>query len=316
MKLPSWLRIGACWVVGCCLFACLPEEKVSGTSTDSGNAITIAGVINEGKMPAARVVVTLYPNDFNPTQDVVPDSLRDTTGNDGKYLFKVSEQGRYNIEAVRIESHTVALVTGIELIQGNTKVTAPPANLSMPGTLILYPQDINFQPGSRLYIPGTDVFSTLDSSNLKLGIVPVLQVPEAKFAVVRYSRPQIQTDVNILSQEISIYPQKASTLSGNVDSALIGTWFSTAPKGWSLDTVYIDENSIKVPGLQVYGGLSFTARNGLMTDWLGKVAVEYLLVNDTLYTEMQGGFPADGVVDKSNAKSFIKISKTIPVRPL
>jgi len=44
------------------------------------------------------IPITLLPEDFNPLMEVVPDSLRDTTNEEGRFRFRVSE-GVYTLSA-------------------------------------------------------------------------------------------------------------------------------------------------------------------------------------------------------------------------
>lgn len=296
--------------------ACGPGEKVSGTGVDSGNAFTVSGVIKQGGKAASGVEVTLYPAGFVPGRDLVADSMRATTDDRGGYLLKASGAGIYNIQAYHPQDSTTAIIRDIQLREDRRRFTAADAGLLVHGVLALYPEDVNYGIGSRLYIPGTGIYADADSFSLRAGLLVVSDVPQGSYPVLNHLPPENTAGTNILTEKVAVITKKITAPGGNVDSVLTGTWFSTDPKDWSFDTAYIAETGIRVPGLQVYGGLNFTARNGLMTDWRGKVAVEYLMENDTLYTEMILGSLSvpDGQVNKAAADGFVKILNTVPER--
>jgi len=189
-----WLLI--CFA-GMVLFNCSGDSVSGGGGTNVGDEAAIAGTINDNNGPAVGVVVSLLPEDFNPVADNVPDSLNVTTGSDGKYLFKVSGSGVYNVQAWHSNSGTAVLEKGVEKFE--KKVTVPNLMLQVPGKVIVHMPDYLDKDSGYVYIPGTTLLSRMESDS----IVRILLVPPVENMQLIFSDDQEGT-LTTLDEDVDV----------------------------------------------------------------------------------------------------------------
>ena len=118
-------------------------DDLAGKGTGSETPNTITGAIQDNNGYASGVIVTLYTEDFNPVTGTVPDSLRAITTSDGTYLFRISEAGNYNIQALHPESRAAALFQGVEIPEpADSIISISNLKITDPGRVVIHMNEL------------------------------------------------------------------------------------------------------------------------------------------------------------------------------
>ncbi|MCP4709583.1 MAG: DUF2341 domain-containing protein, partial [Planctomycetes bacterium] len=190
-----WWAILSAWLI-----CCSHNDTLTGGSTEVGN--TIAGTIKDTSGPAEGVLVTLYPGDFNPVSEEVPDSLCDTTDGGGEFLFKVAKAGIYNIQAFRPEDNTAALIRGVEIPDADTDtaVTAPNAKLNAVGAVTIHLKELAVEEDGQIYVPGTGITKAITMNDMNNGYLTVENLPPVTYSAIHYAEAGVEEEINILQE--------------------------------------------------------------------------------------------------------------------
>lgn len=159
------------------LLSCAVDKTV-GTGSETINCLA-GSVLNPDKTPEPDAVVQLIPESFDIIKDgPLPSSLIDTTDENGTYSFTRIVEGGYTINARSSRTATAAIITDVNISKDT--VFAPDAELEKTGTIRIVFTDNITEPNSYVYIPGTSLYSMIESGNNEVIIesVPPGVIPE------------------------------------------------------------------------------------------------------------------------------------------
>ena len=143
-------------IIGLMLFICCSYEgNIAGGGTDVANGNVVGTISNSDGSPGANVQVYLIQKDFNPVEDgALPDSLVDTTDENGVFRFRIDNKDIYNIQAVHLTQRTRLLITGV-IIDQQTDTVSVSGTVKVPGVLqVILPEIIDTMNG-YLFIHGS-----------------------------------------------------------------------------------------------------------------------------------------------------------------
>ena len=234
--------------------SCSFDDSLAGGGTVVTNGIVSGIILKEHDVPAPQTQVMLIPTGYNPViNGPVSDSFIDTTDDNGRYSFTLSDTGSFNIQAVHIYQHTHVLVTDIA-VQNDTTVVQR-ATLKDPGVVTIFLPDTIDTAKGYLYFEGTTLNWRLNEAVAQGNgdfLITFDGVPEATFPTIKYgklSNPDaivsLTDPVKVLSNDTTIvavyfdwlhYTKDNSGLPGNTildiyipsDSTM---WFSIMNEG-------------------------------------------------------------------------------------
>ena len=185
------------------IFWSCADKIAGGGGVETGNP-EISGRIQVDEGPAMGVVVTLYPENFNPVKDEVPESRRSIADADGNYLFKAAEKGTYNLQALHPENRTTALVRGVEVVNAekDTVIAVPNTQLENPAAITIHLLETAIQHPGHVYIPGTGINVQITEEVLSDRQVTIQDVPAGRYAIISYVAAGKTEAVNLLTDTI------------------------------------------------------------------------------------------------------------------
>lgn len=192
--------------------------NVADTSgSETGNANVIGNIVNLDGSNAAKTEVIILPYNFNPIKDgVIPDSLIDTTDNNGHYSFSIRKSSIYTIQAVHTTQRTRMVLPGIT-ISGDTTISTD--TLKSPGKInVLLPDTVDTING-YLYIPGTDIFtyiSSLIEKDVQTHSIVIDSIPVMKSLQLKYGKKGGTEDPVIVTNSFTTKPDSTLIIEGFV----------------------------------------------------------------------------------------------------
>jgi hypothetical protein len=194
-------------------------EVVSSDTTSLGDipaiiidTVVTGTIVKQNGEPAAGAVVRLVPSSYNPLEDTaLPDSLMDITNAGGVYLFAGVNTGAYRIEALDLNDGARLISGDIEAANDTTVV--PEDTLKQPGKVVFhFPEDF---PGGEgfIVIPGTGIYTVVDSLALAAGYVLLHQVPEGMYAVISHVAGTDISQADSLAGDIEVLPGGTTIIS-------------------------------------------------------------------------------------------------------
>jgi hypothetical protein len=160
-------------VVVLLMLGCTRNQELTGATTETTNGIS-GSVRNSDDSPAPNTIVQLFPENYDPVSDSAVDkSFIDTTDDKGKFSFNRVVAGNYSVLARSRDLSTSFRVSDIPVVD-DTFTKIPPATLDKSGSIaVLFLTDDSFKINSYVYLPGTNLFSTIRSDGSAfLGNVP------------------------------------------------------------------------------------------------------------------------------------------------
>ncbi|MBF0433063.1 MAG: DUF2341 domain-containing protein [Fibrobacteria bacterium] len=198
----SFIIIMLVWVIvlsGCSDGPVTGREPGNGSG---GESIEVAGLVSNN---AGGAIVTMYPRSYNRKIDgLIPDSLVDTTNEEGAYSFENVEPGLYNIEAVSVDGDFNALAQDIEAPDvKDTNIIVPLLKLQAPGDIRVSLTEMGVQEGDYVYIPGTSVSDDISNEDVLQKLMNVSLVPEGVFHEFMYGRGK-DSVYNMLNEQMEV----------------------------------------------------------------------------------------------------------------
>jgi ligand-binding sensor domain-containing protein len=229
----------------CALISCSNLSGVGGGS-DVGNGIVSGRLENSDGTPAAASIVTLVPYLYNPATDAcISSCLTDTTDASGSFMFSLTDNGTYNIQAMNPATGANALVTEIQ-VRLNYTLTLPQQQLSAPGSITVFlPESIDtvtgylFIQGTTLWIPLSKAKRSLDGEfRVLFDSVPATTVPPMKY--VHYGAT-VQSV--LLSDSISVTSNSVSVVDAFINWKHYTTLNSPLPSDTIRDIIALPDGS-------------------------------------------------------------------------
>lgn len=183
----------------------------SGSETTNG----LSGRINdENGMPANGARVVLLDENYNPHENTnASNNVITTTNASGVYQLSDIPSGHYHLELSDTHHGTQALVQNITIAGDGSNVKAD-GILTKPGTLQIPIQDyFGKNDTGYLYIPGSTVMLTIDSSTKKLGYANLNAIPVGTFAqlILIIGDGANQKTISV-AHNFTIQPSQSTTL--------------------------------------------------------------------------------------------------------
>ncbi|MBN1758940.1 MAG: DUF2341 domain-containing protein [Chitinispirillaceae bacterium] len=192
-------------LTGAVTFQCTSIAGGNGSETTNGY---VAGrFIDEDGSPAVQARVMLLASTYNPVEDgAVPDSLTDTTDEEGRYLLRTSGEGIYNIEAVDPGSGKRALISSVPVVQNDT---AHPEDRKIrnTGTILVVPGETRISLDGYLYIPGTTCFSEIHGERIRIDSVPTGSITSMVYTAATGSVAD-----SVIAADISVSPENTTVI--------------------------------------------------------------------------------------------------------
>lgn len=151
---------------------------------------------------AGGVRVLLVPEDFDPVSDTLPAAARDTTSEQGRYLFTSPRRGAYRVEAYHPWSGLRALVDSFAYDMGPLDLGR--SDLQLPGYLhVLLPESL-WRTGGWIFIPGTTYKAEVGESRVTTFHLPPMRVPSIVYTAAKEGPRQVLArEVPVLSFAIT-----------------------------------------------------------------------------------------------------------------
>lgn len=176
---------------------CSPD--LAGATTETTNGVT--GKLHTlDNVPAANVVVGLFPANFDPLSDADTSSpVHDTTDENGTFFFEDIVPGNYTILAIDSVFATGYYTDGVTV--GDDSMTSlSPGILEKTGTVSADFSDLSMlHDGAYIYLPGTDRSARVGND----GTVQLRNVPVGLFSELILTASN-GTKRNILTDALSI----------------------------------------------------------------------------------------------------------------
>ena len=138
-------------------------------------------VIYPGGAPAAKSVVKLIPNRFNPFTDTTA-VLVDTSDDSGAYVFSGVSYGVYTVQSVQSVKRTRAIAFGLTVTQAPLSVTS--MTLKIPGAVkVMLPGGARGE-SAYVYVPSSEIGSrvSVTGDSVIMDSVPAGALPSVNFA--------------------------------------------------------------------------------------------------------------------------------------
>lgn len=206
-------------------------DSISGGTSTSENGKILGQIVTTSGSPASHVIITLIPVNYDPVidSDIIPVDTTDVYGN---YSFTNVAKGIYNIQSVHIDCRWRGLRNNIQI--SNDAIRLPSDTLHNPGSIrIMLPETVT--GSGHVYIPGTTIFASVDSS---IKHIILDSVPAGTIQSIVYLS-NVTTKKSILRYAIPVYPQDTANVTNTLwkynNQILLNTSVSGANIG---ETVY------------------------------------------------------------------------------
>jgi hypothetical protein len=189
----------------CCLQC---STLTGGTGEETTNGRITGKLVAVDGLPASGTQVTLLPVLYDPIhQGAVPDTLVDTTDNQGTYSFPRIAPGYYNIQAVRKNDRTRTLIRLIKV--ANEPVQPPVGTMKVPGAIrVTLSPDADRAQG-YLYISGTTIGSTLDANS---DLVSIDSVPAGTVPALCYQEKDNPAAQRVIGHDLQVSSKSVTSL--------------------------------------------------------------------------------------------------------
>jgi len=247
-------------LLGTQFYCSMPGVADGGSATDVGNPIASGIIYDENGTPVPNTQVQLVLTDYNPVADpTLPDSLTDTTDDNGRFSFTVSDsETQYNIQAINLDSRERLFLTGINGTLDTTALIS--GTLHKAGAVHLSFSDSMELTDGYVYLPGTKYYR-------KFSEVAILHendnysfvfdsLPPGDVSGFYFSRENSTEDPERFTDDFSV----ASMDTTKVVAQMFWTAYSTANSAIPANTiraVVVDNNEVVWVGTQDSGLASF-----------------------------------------------------------
>lgn len=200
------------------MLLCSPTKppEVAGGSTDTETG-AVGKVVNESGRAAAGIPVKLYPSDYHPLWDTLPDSLCDTTDEEGQYRIPLPDTGTYNLYVS--DSVNGFIITGIAA-RDSLRYRRTVDTLRVPGTIKASLPFSRDSAGGYLYIPGTPLAYSLDTVSMFQNAIALKDVPDGDDLALRYADTVLDS---VLAESVRIKTDSVSSVGSYAG------WFFSRP---------------------------------------------------------------------------------------
>ncbi len=165
--------------------SCTYTPTVAGGVSEETNAI-VGQIFKQDGSPAVNTQVKLFSSSYDPINDgSIPGYQTGVTDPNGIYLLRTLKYGTYNILALDLTENTRLLIKDLEVQSGSSIIESD--TLKQPGSIYLPLPDSANEIGGHLFIEGTDIYVTVDSTALKTGFILIDSVPSGEIPDIIYT---------------------------------------------------------------------------------------------------------------------------------
>lgn len=201
------------------LTACSNNPSVADGEGNASETIAMGTIYDSNMNPAAMARVSAIPYNNNPvTNGPIPDSLIDTTDDNGVYQIIIPDSGAYNFYAASTASGTSELITGVHI--SDDTVLVPDGTLKEPGSIrVPLPPSPDLTNG-YIYIEGTDISAQLQTTTLLDGFIVLDAVPAVSTPKICYAELDNSQGSLTIAENVGVISGNTVTLNpitGNTD---------------------------------------------------------------------------------------------------
>jgi len=201
------------------------STNIAGGTIETTNGVVTGSIVHGNGLVAPDVEVKLIRETFNPIEEALPDSLIDTTDQNGIFAFTIAVKGTYNIQSVHISKRTRLLYTAIKV--NSDTVVLPQDTLKAPGNIMLIMPDTLDTVNGYVYINGTTISKSLshavsyepDYYSLVIDSIPAEAIPS-----IKYDRTGVPLEPALITDTVSVIPGDTAV----TDAFIFWANFSTA----------------------------------------------------------------------------------------
>ncbi len=181
------------------------SSPVAGGGTRGGNPVVYGKVTDADGNGAEKVLVRLFPQNYNPVTDgALPKSTIDTTDDNGNYQLQLPDTGNYSLYAVDFKNNTSVLIKNINLNKDTTPL--PEAELEVPGEITVSLDYLGNIQNGFLYIEGTDIIVPLSQAVSQISIT----VPHGSVTLL-FTKSDNSKPSDIIVKDLFVGPGESVT---------------------------------------------------------------------------------------------------------
>jgi hypothetical protein len=183
-------------------------SSLAGNSAETGNARITGTLVDSSGRPAAHTQVTLVPASYDPVNGIALSADKfDTTDRLGVYTFTSKDTGKFNIQAVQLDSGTRVLVKGVRLEKDSVQPRVD--TLQKPGRIKAVLTESMSTTNGYLYIQGSTIYSLLDVNS---GFAVLDSVPSGTVPAVYYTQKDNPAQLKIIRDSIAVVSGMVSVI--------------------------------------------------------------------------------------------------------
>jgi hypothetical protein len=213
-------------------------DRLAGGTIETTNGIVAGTVAKEDGNAAARTVVQLIPENYDPIHDSIVIE-KDTTDSEGQYSFTKVKDGRYNIVSTQLGTRTRAFARDIQVYKDTVNVTMQ--ILKPTGCVKVAFEDSDSAnrfdsiENHYVYIPGTGISAFLKGKSR----VVLDSVPMGEFTIIR-SGTTTSSTASILREGMRVITADTTTVFNPGWKFAKSIVLNTSPRGANISNNVLD----------------------------------------------------------------------------
>ncbi len=182
---------------------CTQNPTVSDSGSVTTNALLVRVREQDGS-GAAGSEVRLYPPDYNPMTDSLPASLRTTADDSGFAVLKAVPVGVYNLYATHAADAARSMFLKTSVVVSLLDTATVEDTLGAPGAVLVPLGDSMRIAGAAVYMPGSPIFTVLDSQSISGGFAFLLSVPVTENASIAFLQTAASSEKALIADSLTV----------------------------------------------------------------------------------------------------------------
>jgi len=197
------------FILSLLLISCGSNNQALTGGEGSSTEVVIGYVSDNSGRPVKNVIVTLYPQNYNPITDNGVGKLTRTTDENGRYEFEIAEPDTYTIVCEDVGQDTEkrgAITVYTSSDEVDTSFVTHEIVL-MVEKVVAVPESLVDTVGSYIYIPGTDYTVPLAEADKTEGFYSFTfdDIPQGDLPTVNYSSSETPEDDVVILEEVQSF---------------------------------------------------------------------------------------------------------------